>query len=80
MNNTITEMNTTLEGMSSRLDVVVSQIGHLEDNVTEDTHSEQQKEKNECKGPIGQHQSLYHLHHRDNGGKETKELRTYLKK
>ena len=45
MNNTITEMKNTLEGISSRIKVAEEWIGELEDRMVEITATEQNKEK-----------------------------------
>ena len=47
MNNTITEMNTTLEGINSRITEGEERISDLEDKIVEITTPEQNKEKNE---------------------------------
>ena len=45
MNNTITEMKTTLEGINSRITEAVERISDLEDRMVEFTAAEQTKEK-----------------------------------
>ena len=45
MNNTITEMKTTLEGINSRITQAEEQISDLEDRMLEFTAAEQNKEK-----------------------------------
>ena len=45
MNNTITEMKTTLEGINSRLTEAEERISDLEDRMVEFTAAEQNKEK-----------------------------------
>ena len=45
MNNTITEMKTTLEGINSRITEAEEQISDLEDRMVEFTAVEQNKEK-----------------------------------
>ena len=45
MNNTITEMKTTLEGINSRITEAEEQISDLEDRIVEFTAAEQNKEK-----------------------------------
>ena len=45
MNNTITEMKTTLEGINSRLTESEKRISDLEDKMVEFTAAEQNKEK-----------------------------------
>ena len=45
MNNTITEMKTTLEGINSRITEAEEQISNLEDRMVEFTAAEQKKEK-----------------------------------
>ena len=45
MNNTITEMKTTLEGINSRITEAEEQISDLEDRMVEFTAAEQTKEK-----------------------------------
>ena len=45
MNNTITEMKTTLEGISSRITEAEERISDLEDRMVEFTAMEQNKEK-----------------------------------
>ena len=45
MNNTITEMKTTLEGISSRITMTEERISDLEDRKVEITAMEQNKEK-----------------------------------
>ena len=45
MNNTITEMKNTLEGINSRVTEVEEQISVLEDRMVEITATEQNKEK-----------------------------------
>ena len=45
MNNTITEMKNTLEGISSRITEAEEQISDLEDRMVEFTAMEQNKEK-----------------------------------
>ena len=45
MNNTITEMKTTLEGINSRITEVEERISDLEDRMVEFTAAEQNKEK-----------------------------------
>ena len=45
MNNTITEMKTTLEGINSRITEAEEQISALEDRMVEFTVEEQNKEK-----------------------------------
>ena len=47
MNNTITEMKTTLEGINSRITETEEQISDLEDKMVEFTTAEQNKEKKE---------------------------------
>ena len=49
MNNTITEMKNTLEGINSGITESEEQISELEDKVVEITATEQNKEKNEKK-------------------------------
>lgn len=56
------------ERVSSCLDEATDQISSLEDKVTENTQSEQQKEniifrKWDFKGPLGQHRVYQHSHH-----------------
>ena len=46
MNNTVSEMKTTLEGVNSRLDDTADHISDFEDKVGETTQSEHQKKKN----------------------------------
>ena len=61
MNNTITEMKNTLEGINSRITEAEERISDLEDRMVEFTAVEQNKEKrmkrNEdiSKRPLGQH-------------------------
>ena len=45
MNNTITEMKNTLEGINSRITEAEKQISDLEDRMVEFTAAEQNKEK-----------------------------------
>ena len=45
MNNTITEMKNTLEGINSRISEAEEQISDLEDRMVETTAMEQNKEK-----------------------------------
>ena len=45
MNNTLTEMKTTLEGINSRMTEAEEQISDLEDRIVEFTTAEQNKEK-----------------------------------
>ena len=45
MNNTLTEMKKTLEGISSRITEAEGQISDLEDSMVEFTAAEQKKEK-----------------------------------
>ena len=45
MNNTITEMKNTLEGINSRITEAEEQISDLEDRMVEFTVTEQKKEK-----------------------------------
>ena len=45
MNNTITEMKTTLEGINSRITEAEERISDLEDKLGELTTAEQNKEK-----------------------------------
>lgn len=45
MNNTISEMKNTLEGISIKLDEVEDQISDLEGKVAKNTQLEQQKDK-----------------------------------
>ena len=45
MNNTITEMKNTLEGINSRITEAEKQIRDLEDKLVEITAAEQNKEK-----------------------------------
>ena len=45
MNNTITEMKTTLEGINSRITEAEERISDLEDRMVEFTVMEQNKEK-----------------------------------
>ena len=45
MNNTITEMKTTLEGINSRITEAEEQISDLEDRLVEFTAAEKNKEK-----------------------------------
>ena len=45
MNNTITEMKNTLEGISSRITEAEEQISDLEDRMVEFTAAKQNKEK-----------------------------------
>ena len=45
MNNTITEMKTTLEGINSRITEAEEQISDLEEKMVEITAAEQNKEK-----------------------------------
>ena len=45
MNNTITEMKNTLEGLSSRTNEAEAQISELEDKVVKITAAEQNKDK-----------------------------------
>ena len=45
MNNTITEMKTTLEGINSRITEAEERISELEDRMVEFTTAEQTKEK-----------------------------------
>ena len=45
MNNTITEVKNTLEGINSRINEAEEQISKLEDRVVEITAAEQNKEK-----------------------------------
>ena len=45
MNNTITEMKNTLEGIKSRINEAEEQISDLEDRMEEFTAAEQNKEK-----------------------------------
>ena len=45
MNNTISEMKTTLEGINSRITEAEEQISDLEDKIVEITTAEQNKEK-----------------------------------
>ena len=45
MNNTVSEMKTTLEGVNSRLDDTEDHISDFEDKVGETTQSEHQKKK-----------------------------------
>ena len=47
MNNTITEMKTTLEGINSRITETEEQISDLKDKMVEFTTAEQNKEKKE---------------------------------
>ena len=49
MNNTITEMKTTLEGINSRITEAEKQISDLEDRKVEFTAAEEQRKKNEKK-------------------------------
>ena len=49
MNNTITEMKNTLEGINSRITEAEEQINDLEDRMIEFTAMEQNKVKNEKK-------------------------------
>ena len=44
MNNTITEMKTTLEGINSRITAAEERISDLEDKMVEFTAAEQNKE------------------------------------
>ena len=46
MNNTITEMKTTLEGINSIITEAEERISDLEDRMVEFTAAEQNKEKN----------------------------------
>ena len=61
MNNTITEMKNTLEGINTRITEAEKQIGDLEDRMVEFTAVEQNKEKqmkrneDSLKRPLGQH-------------------------
>ena len=45
MNNTITEMKTTLEGINSKITEAEERISDLEDRMVEFTAAEQKKEK-----------------------------------
>ena len=45
MNNTITEMKTTLEGINSRITQAEERISDLEDRMVEFTAAEQKKKK-----------------------------------
>ena len=45
MNNTITEMKTTLEGLNSRITEAEERVSDLEDRMVELTAAEQNKEK-----------------------------------
>ena len=45
MNNTITEMKTTLEGINSRITEAEEQMSDLEDRMVEFTAAEQNKKK-----------------------------------
>ena len=45
MNNTITEMKTTLEGLNSRITEAEERVSDLEDRMVEITAMEQNKEK-----------------------------------
>ena len=45
MNNTVTEMKNTLEGIYSRITEAEEQISDLEDKIVEITTTEQNKEK-----------------------------------
>ena len=45
MNNTITEMKTTLEGINSRITEAEARISDLEDKMVEFTAAEENKEK-----------------------------------
>ena len=45
MNNTVTEMKNTLEGVNSRISEAEEQISDLEDRMVEFTAMEQNKEK-----------------------------------
>ena len=45
MNNTITEMKNTLEGLNSRTNEAEAQISELEDKVVKITAAEQNKDK-----------------------------------
>ena len=60
MNNTITEMKNTLEGISSRIIEAEEQVSDLEDRMVEFTAMEQNtekrmKERRQPKRPLGQH-------------------------
>ena len=60
MNNTITEMKTTLEGINSRITEAEERISVLEDRMVEITAVEQNKEKwlkrnEDSLRPLGQH-------------------------
>ena len=46
MKNTITKMKNTLQGINIKLDEPENWISNLEDNIAENTQSEQQKKKN----------------------------------
>ena len=61
MNNTITEMKNTLEGINNRITEAEEQISDLEDRIVEITSVGQNKEKrmkrneDKPKRPLGQH-------------------------
>ena len=61
MNNTITEMKTTLEGINSSVTEAEERISDLEDRMMEFTAAEQNKEKrmkrneDSMRDPLGQH-------------------------
>ena len=62
MNNTISELKNTVEGIKRRLNEAEGQVSKLEDKVEKNTRNKQEKEKEaqkECrrvKGNTGQHE------------------------
>ena len=70
LNNTITKMKTTLEGIN-RINEAEERVSELEDRVVKITTAEQNTEKKhgkkqgQFKRPLGQHQTHQHLQYRD---------------
>ena len=86
MNNTITEMKNTLEGINSRITEAEEQVSDMEDRMVEFTAVEQNKEKR-MKRNEDSLRDLWDNIKRNNihiigvpEGQERKDLRKYLKR
>ena len=85
MNNTITEMKTTLEGMNSRITESEERISDLEDRMVKFTAAEQNKEKGmkryeESLRDLWDITVCQHSHYSGSRRRERSRLKMYLKK
>ena len=87
MNNTITEMKNTLEGINSRITEADEQISDLEDRMVEITATEQNKEKRMKRNEDSLRDLRDNIKHTNiriigvpEGERERKDPRKYLKR